>query len=138
MNSHLFQLIATLHSMSVNCGIVIVQVSCSLLLCNQVFIMYTMKRMLPYCLYQIDLHRYRSLTTAFFRDAMGFLLLCDITNEQSLVNLRNWMIQLQTHAYCENPDVVLCVNKVDLENHTVNMADVKSFADSYGFVLCDV
>jgi Ras-related protein Rab-27A len=76
--------------------------------------------------------RYRSLTTAFFRDAMGFLLLCDVTNEQSVVNLRNWMTQLQTHAYCENPDIVLCANKVDLENHTVNIADVKQFADTYG------
>jgi len=80
-------------------------------------------------------NRYRSLTTAFFRDAMGFLLLCDITNEHSVVNLRNWMIQLQTHAYCENPDVVLCANKVDLENHNVDMAEVKKFADSNGFVL---
>jgi len=87
-------------------------------------------------MYEMDMYRYRSLTTAFFRDAMGFLLLCDVTNEQSVVNLRNWMIQLQTHAYCDNPDIVLCANKVDLENHTVNMAEVKSFADSYGFVLC--
>lgn len=84
----------------------------------------------------MHLYRYRSLTTAFFRDAMGFLLLCDVTNEQSVVNLRNWMIQLQTHAYCDNPDVVLCANKVDLENHTVNTAEVKNFADNYGFVLC--
>lgn len=79
--------------------------------------------------------RYRSLTTAFFRDAMGFLLLCDVTNEQSVVNLRNWMTQLQTHAYCDNPDIVLCANKVDLENHTVNMADVKQFADANGMPL---
>lgn len=82
------------------------------------------------------MYRYRSLTTAFFRDAMGFLLLCDVTNEQSVINLQNWMTQLQTHAYCENPDVVLCANKVDLENHTVNMAEVKKFADVHGFVLC--
>ena len=26
--------------------------------------------------------RFRSLTTAFFRDAMGFLLVFDVTNEQ--------------------------------------------------------
>jgi len=69
---------------------------------------------------------------------MGFLLLCDVTNEQSVVSLRNWMVQLQTHAYCENPDVVLCANKIDLENHTVNMTDVKDFADSHGFVHCFV
>ncbi|KAK6185658.1 hypothetical protein SNE40_007841 [Patella caerulea] len=60
--------------------------------------------------------RFRSLTTAFFRDAMGFLLLFDLTNEQSLMNIRNWLSQLQTHAYCENPDVVLCGNKMDLED----------------------
>jgi len=65
---------------------------------------------------------------------MGFLLLCDVTNEQSVVNLRNWMVQLQTHAYCENPDVVLCANKVDLENHAVDMAEVKNFADGHGSV----
>jgi len=65
---------------------------------------------------------------------MGFLLLCDVTNEQSVINLQNWITQLQTHAYCENPDVVLCANKVDLENHTVNTAEVKKFADVHGFV----
>uniref|UniRef100_A0A2K5ZTC9 small monomeric GTPase n=1 Tax=Mandrillus leucophaeus TaxID=9568 RepID=A0A2K5ZTC9_MANLE len=36
--------------------------------------------------------RFRSLTTAFFRDAMGFLLLFDLTNEQSFLNVRNWII----------------------------------------------
>lgn len=35
--------------------------------------------------------RFRSLTTAFFRDAMGFLLLFDLTNEQSFLNVRHWM-----------------------------------------------
>jgi len=67
---------------------------------------------------------------------MGFLLLCDVTNEHSVLSLQNWMTQLQTHAYCENPDIVLCANKVDLECHTVNIADVKDFADRYGFGLC--
>ncbi|GCB80111.1 hypothetical protein scyTo_0016105 [Scyliorhinus torazame] len=35
--------------------------------------------------------RFRSLTTAFFRDAMGFLLIFDLTNEQSFLNVRNWI-----------------------------------------------
>ncbi|VDI67144.1 Hypothetical predicted protein [Mytilus galloprovincialis] len=30
---------------------------------------------------------------------------------------KNWLSQLQTHAYCENPDIVLCGNKSDLEDH---------------------
>ncbi|XP_058012249.1 ras-related protein Rab-27A-like [Ahaetulla prasina] len=77
--------------------------------------------------------RFRSLTTAFFRDAMGFLLLFDLTSEQSFLNVRNWMSQLQTHAYCESPDVVLCGNKSDLEGQrVVREDDAKRLAGKYG------
>ncbi|KAJ8417106.1 hypothetical protein AAFF_G00283330 [Aldrovandia affinis] len=77
--------------------------------------------------------RFRSLTTAFFRDAMGFLLLFDLTNEQSFLNVRNWMSQLQVHAYCENPDIVLCGNKCDLEEQrVVNEKEAQELAEKYG------
>ena len=77
--------------------------------------------------------RFRSLTTAFFRDAMGFLLLFDLTNEQSFINIRNWISQLQTHAYCENPDIVLCGNKADLEDiRVVTDERAKEMAEKYG------
>uniref|UniRef100_A0A8V0ZSD0 small monomeric GTPase n=1 Tax=Gallus gallus TaxID=9031 RepID=A0A8V0ZSD0_CHICK len=74
-----------------------------------------------------------SLTTAFFRDAMGFLLLFDLTNEQSFLNVRNWISQLQMHAYCENPDIVLCGNKSDLEDQRmVKEEEAKELAEKYG------
>ncbi|XP_063170136.1 ras-related protein Rab-27A [Candoia aspera] len=77
--------------------------------------------------------RFRSLTTAFFRDAMGFLLLFDLTSEQSFLSVRNWMSQLQTHAYCKSPDVVLCGNKSDLEEQrVVKEDDAKELAEKYG------
>uniref|UniRef100_A0A8C5M6B6 small monomeric GTPase n=1 Tax=Leptobrachium leishanense TaxID=445787 RepID=A0A8C5M6B6_9ANUR len=77
--------------------------------------------------------RFRSLTTAFFRDAMGFLLLFDLTNEQSFLNVRNWISQLQIHAYCENPDIVLCGNKSDLEDQrVVKEEEAKQLAEKYG------
>lgn len=79
--------------------------------------------------------RFRSLTTAFFRDAMGFLLLFDLTNEQSFLNIRNWMEQLKTHAYCENPDVVLCGNKSDLEDgRVISELRAREEADKYGLL----
>ncbi|XP_070690719.1 ras-related protein Rab-27A [Pempheris klunzingeri] len=77
--------------------------------------------------------RFRSLTTAFFRDAMGFLLLFDLTNEQSFLNVRNWMSQLQIHAYCESPDVVLCGNKSDLaDQRAVSEEEARELAEKYG------
>lgn len=77
--------------------------------------------------------RFRSLTTAFFRDAMGFLLLFDLTNEQSFLNIRNWLTQLQTHAYTDNPDIVLCGNKSDLESlRCISDERAKEMAQKYG------
>ncbi|XP_038646454.1 ras-related protein Rab-27B [Scyliorhinus canicula] len=77
--------------------------------------------------------RFRSLTTAFFRDAMGFLLIFDLTSQQSFLNVRNWISQLQANAYCENPDVVLIGNKADLfDQREVQENQAKELADKYG------
>ena len=79
--------------------------------------------------------RFRSLTTAFFRDAMGFILLFDITNEQSFLNIRGWLEQLKTHAYCDQPDVILCGNKADLhEYRVVSEERAKHEASKYGLL----
>ncbi|XP_007557887.1 PREDICTED: ras-related protein Rab-27B-like [Poecilia mexicana] len=77
--------------------------------------------------------RFRSLTTAFFRDAMGFLLMFDLTNQQSFINVRNWMSQLQANAYCDNPDVVLVGTKADIrDTRNVNAKLAREMADRYG------
>lgn len=76
--------------------------------------------------------RFRSLTTAFFRDAMGFILMFDLTSELSFLNVRNWISQLQTHAYCEDPDIVLVGNKLDLEDRrVVDFGRAKDFAEKH-------
>jgi len=77
--------------------------------------------------------RFRSLTTAFFRDAMGFLLMFDLTHEESFVNVRSWLSQLQTHAYCEDPTIVLIGNKCDLaDRRVVDETAARQLADSLG------
>ncbi|XP_028312413.1 ras-related protein Rab-27B-like [Gouania willdenowi] len=77
--------------------------------------------------------RFRSLTTAFFRDAMGFLLMFDLTNQQSFLNVRNWMSQLQANAYCDSPDVVLVGTKCDLRDlRDVHTRQARDLAERYG------
>ncbi|KAG5683519.1 hypothetical protein PVAND_012793 [Polypedilum vanderplanki] len=76
--------------------------------------------------------RFRSLTTSFFRDSMGFLLFFDITNEKSFLEVQNWIEQLKVHAYCENPDIILCGNKLDLDYlRVVNSQRAKTLAEKY-------
>lgn len=63
---------------------------------------------------------------------MGFILMFDVTNEQSFLNVRNWLVQLQTHAYCDNPDVILCGNKADLETkRRISYSRGQSLADEF-------
>ncbi|XP_056275815.1 ras-related protein Rab-27B-like [Pseudoliparis swirei] len=77
--------------------------------------------------------RFRSLTTAFFRDAMGFLLMFDLTNQQSFLNVRNWMSQLQANAYCDSPDIVLVGTKADLQDvRDVHTSEARDLAEKYG------
>lgn len=41
--------------------------------------------------------------------------------------------QLQMHAYCENPDIVLCGNKSDLEDQrVVKEEEARGLAEKYG------
>lgn len=34
--------------------------------------------------------RYRTITTAYYRGAMGFILMYDITNEESFNSVQDW------------------------------------------------
>lgn len=64
---------------------------------------------------------------------MGFIVMFDITNEQSFMSIRPWLDQLRLHSYCENPDVVLCGNKADLEDRrAVSWTKAKNEANKYG------
>ncbi|XP_065841777.1 ras-related protein Rab-27B-like [Oscarella lobularis] len=77
--------------------------------------------------------RFRSLATAFFRNAMGFVVMFDVTNEQSFLNTRSWLQQLRTHAYTEDPVTILVGNKTDLDHiRKVQKSDAERFADKLG------
>ena len=63
---------------------------------------------------------------------MGFILMFDLTSEQSFLNVRNWITQLKCHAYCEDPDVILVGNKADREDaRVVSQTRAKELADKY-------
>jgi GTPase SAR1 family protein len=42
--------------------------------------------------------RFRTITTAYYRGAMGILLVYDCTDESSFNNIRNWIRNIETHA----------------------------------------
>ncbi|XP_053984591.1 ras-related protein Rab-3 isoform X1 [Hylaeus volcanicus] len=76
--------------------------------------------------------RYRTITTAYYRGAMGFILMYDITNEESFNSVQDWIAQITTYS-SENAQVILVGNKCDMEDERVISAERgKQLADQLG------
>ena len=42
--------------------------------------------------------RFRTITTAHFRNAMGFLVVYDVTDDQSFRNVEEWFKKIERHT----------------------------------------
>ncbi|THU68288.1 hypothetical protein C4D60_Mb08t02320 [Musa balbisiana] len=77
--------------------------------------------------------RFRTITTAYYRGAMGILLVYDVTDESSFNNIRNWIRNIEQHA-SDNVNKILVGNKADMDEskRTVPTAKGQALADEYG------
>lgn len=76
--------------------------------------------------------RYRAITSAYYRGAVGALLVYDITKKQTFDNVQRWLRELRDHADA-NIVVMLVGNKSDL-NHlrSVPEEDGQAFSEKEG------
>ena len=76
--------------------------------------------------------RFRTITTAYYRGAMGILLVYDITDEQSFLNIRNWIRNIEQHA-SDSVQKILIGNKCDMTDDRIITKDRgQELADEYG------
>ncbi|KAK1928017.1 Rab/GTPase [Papiliotrema laurentii] len=76
--------------------------------------------------------RFRTITTAYYRGAMGILLVYDVTDEKSFSNIRTWHSNIEQHA---SPGVnkILIGNKCDWdEKRAVTIEQGRELADEFG------
>ncbi|KAL7005858.1 GTP-binding protein [Cystobasidiomycetes sp. EMM_F5] len=59
--------------------------------------------------------RFRTITTAYYRGAMGILLVFDVTDERSFNNVRTWHANVEQHA-SDDVNKILVGNKCDSED----------------------
>ncbi|XP_064187394.1 ras-related protein Rab-3B [Anguilla rostrata] len=77
--------------------------------------------------------RYRTITTAYYRGAMGFILMYDICNEESYNAVQDWATQIKTYSW-DNAQVILVGNKCDMDSERVVSPEKgKHLADQLGF-----
>lgn len=76
--------------------------------------------------------RYRAITSAYYRGAVGALLVYDITKRQTFDNVQRWLRELRDHAD-SNIVIMMAGNKRDL-NHlrAVSEQDGQALAEKEG------
>ena len=82
--------------------------------------------------------KFRSLIPMYTRDANIILLVYDISNKDSFVNLSQWLKDL-TNVNMD--EVILCIvaNKIDLnDKRAVNAEEGKKFAEERGFIFQEI
>lgn len=73
--------------------------------------------------------RYRAITSAYYRGAVGALLVYDITKYSSFQNVERWLKELRDHADA-NIVIMLCGNKSDLRHlRAVSTEEAMVFAE---------
>ncbi|XP_078487243.1 ras-related protein Rab-12-like [Ciona intestinalis] len=77
--------------------------------------------------------RFNSITTAYYRNARGILLLYDVTNPESYRNITKWMKLIEEYGRSD-VEVAIVGNKADLENVQVNTHKARNFAENCGFI----
>ncbi|CAN1229655.1 Ras-related protein RABA1f [Linum grandiflorum] len=73
--------------------------------------------------------RYRAITSAYYRGAVGALLVYDVTRHVTFENVERWLKELRDHTDA-NIVIMLVGNKADLRHlRAVSTEDSKSFAE---------
>ena len=72
------------------------------------------------------------MNVAYYRGAMGILLVYDCTDKDSFANIRNWIRNIETHA-ADSVNKVLIGNKCDmLTDKSIETTRGQALADEYG------
>jgi Ras-related protein Rab-10 len=62
--------------------------------------------------------RFHTITTSYYRGAMGIILVYDITNAKSFENISKWLRNISEHA-TEDVEKLILGNKCDMEDRRV-------------------
>jgi Ras-related protein Rab-11A len=81
--------------------------------------------------------RYRAITSAYYRGAVGALVVYDITARRSFAAVDRWLMELRSHA-SRDMVIMLVGNKVDLmDKRQVGMEEGRALAEREGLLFLE-
>lgn len=86
----------------------------------------------PLTFFPAGQERFRTITSAYYRGAMGIMLVYDITQEKSFENIKNWIRNIEENASTD-VEKMLLGNKCELnEKRQVTKERGEQLAIEYG------
>uniref|UniRef100_A0A8C5RI75 Ras-related protein Rab-35 n=1 Tax=Laticauda laticaudata TaxID=8630 RepID=A0A8C5RI75_LATLA len=75
--------------------------------------------------------RFRTITSTYYRNTHGVIIVYDVTNAESFVNVKRWLHEIGQN--CDNVCKILVGNKCeDLSRKQVESADARRFSEQMG------
>ncbi|KAJ3200749.1 Ras- protein Rab-18, partial [Clydaea vesicula] len=74
--------------------------------------------------------RFRSLTSSYYRNTQGVVLVFDVTNKQSLLNLESWRKEVE--YYNSGVVTMIIANKIDQPERQVSREEGEMMAYNFG------
>lgn len=75
--------------------------------------------------------RFRTITTAYYRGAMGIILVYDVTDERTFANVKQWFKTVNDHAN-DDAQLLLVGNKSDMDTRVVSYDQGEALAQELG------
>ena len=76
--------------------------------------------------------KFRTITSSYYRGAHGIIVVFDVTNKDSFMNVSNWMNEITKYA-SDNVNKLLVGNKTDMtDRRVVSYEEAKELAESLG------
>ena len=81
--------------------------------------------------------KYRAITSNYYRDANGVILIYDVANKSTFKNLNMWLNDINNKNLRESISIILVANKIDLPNREISYEEGDDFAQKNNLLYCE-
>ena len=76
--------------------------------------------------------RYKTITNSYYRGAEGVIIVFDLTNKESFLNIKDWLAEAK-NGISDDTEILVFGNKADLtDQRKVTQSEIKEFSDKTG------
>ena len=80
--------------------------------------------------------KYKSITKQYFEDVDGIILIYDVNDFNSFIDLNKWLNEIKKNCL-KNVSIIICANKIDIDMRIISIEEGKNFAKNNDLLFCE-